>query len=97
MVPRVIVCNTFPRQPGVSDTAMEQLVSDKVEAFRRGIETQSGYNKRGQVDLRDFLLQSSITNGTHCQQINVFFSEKRPKKSWFPVYMGEEEVPWEKW
>ncbi|KAF8635652.1 hypothetical protein AX15_000283 [Amanita polypyramis BW_CC] len=30
-------------------------------------------------------------------QINVFFSEKRPKKSWFQVYMGEEEVPWEKW
>jgi len=61
--------------PGVSDTAMEQLVSDKVEAFWKGI--QSGFNKRG--------------------QINVFFSEKRPKKSWFQVYMGEEEVPWEKW
>ncbi|KAF8352162.1 autophagy-related protein [Amanita rubescens] len=30
-------------------------------------------------------------------QISVFFSEKRPKKSWFQVYMGEEEVPWEKW
>ncbi|KIY52867.1 DUF1649-domain-containing protein [Fistulina hepatica ATCC 64428] len=30
-------------------------------------------------------------------QIIVTFSEKRPKKSWFQVYMGEEEVPWEKW
>ncbi|PFH53521.1 hypothetical protein AMATHDRAFT_137607 [Amanita thiersii Skay4041] len=30
-------------------------------------------------------------------QIIVTFSEKRPKKSWFQVYMGEEEVPWEQW
>ncbi|KAF8732346.1 hypothetical protein AX14_004509 [Amanita brunnescens Koide BX004] len=61
--------------PGVSDPAMEQLVSEKVELFWKGIE--NGFNKRG--------------------QISVFFSEKRPKKSWFQVYMGEEEVPWEKW
>ncbi|KAJ3993064.1 hypothetical protein F5050DRAFT_1578364 [Lentinula boryana] len=25
------------------------------------------------------------------------FSEKRPKKSWFQVYVGEEDVPWEQW
>ncbi|KAM6501013.1 Autophagy-related protein 1010 [Amanita muscaria] len=61
--------------PGVSDSEMEQLVNEKVEAFWRGIEI--GFDKRG--------------------QINVFFSEKRPKKSWFQVYMGEEDVPWEKW
>ncbi|KAJ7290288.1 autophagy-related protein [Mycena rebaudengoi] len=30
-------------------------------------------------------------------QITVTFSEKRPKKSWFQVYVGEEEVPWEQW
>ncbi|KAF5386715.1 hypothetical protein D9615_002079 [Tricholomella constricta] len=30
-------------------------------------------------------------------QITVIFSEKRPKKSWFQVYMGEENVPWEQW
>jgi len=30
-------------------------------------------------------------------QIVVTFSEKRPKKSWFQVYTGEEEVPWEQW
>ena len=30
-------------------------------------------------------------------QILVTFSEKRPKKSWFAVYMGEEDVPWEQW
>ncbi|KAF8888358.1 autophagy-related protein [Infundibulicybe gibba] len=30
-------------------------------------------------------------------QIIVTFSEKRPKKSWFQVYMGEEDVPWEQW
>jgi len=30
-------------------------------------------------------------------QIIVTFSEKRQKKSWFQVYVGEEEVPWEQW
>ncbi|KAF8061838.1 autophagy-related protein [Lyophyllum atratum] len=30
-------------------------------------------------------------------QIIVTFAERRPKKSWFQVHMGEEEVPWEKW
>ncbi|KDQ51157.1 hypothetical protein JAAARDRAFT_73804 [Jaapia argillacea MUCL 33604] len=30
-------------------------------------------------------------------QIIITFSEKKPKKSWFQVYMGEEEVPWEQW
>jgi len=30
-------------------------------------------------------------------QIVVTFSEKKPKKSWFQVYTGEEEVPWEYW
>ncbi|KAG2144659.1 autophagy-related protein [Suillus bovinus] len=30
-------------------------------------------------------------------QIIVTFSEKRAKKSWFQVYVGEEEVPWEQW
>jgi hypothetical protein len=27
----------------------------------------------------------------------VTFSEKKPRKSWFQVYMGEEDVPWEQW
>ncbi|KAF8237014.1 DUF1649-domain-containing protein [Tricholoma matsutake] len=61
--------------PGVSDTGMEQLVNEKVEAFWKGIEGDA--NKRGQI----------------C----VTFSERRPKKSWFQVYMGEEDVPWEQW
>ncbi|KAF9218642.1 DUF1649-domain-containing protein [Gyrodon lividus] len=30
-------------------------------------------------------------------QILVTFSEKKPKKSWFQVYVGEEEVTWEQW
>ncbi|KAJ4485875.1 autophagy-related protein [Lentinula aciculospora] len=30
-------------------------------------------------------------------QIIITFSEKRPKKSWFQVYVGEEDVPWEQW
>ncbi|KII87805.1 hypothetical protein PLICRDRAFT_54849 [Plicaturopsis crispa FD-325 SS-3] len=30
-------------------------------------------------------------------QIIVTFSEKRPRKSWFQVYMAEEDVPWEQW
>ncbi|KAG2739834.1 DUF1649-domain-containing protein [Suillus brevipes Sb2] len=61
--------------PGVSDPEMEQLVTEKVDIFWKGIE--SGANKRG--------------------QIIVTFSEKRAKKSWFQVYVGEEDVPWEQW
>lgn len=30
-------------------------------------------------------------------QIQITFSEKRPKKSWFQVYPSEEDVPWEQW
>jgi autophagy-related protein 101 len=30
-------------------------------------------------------------------QIIITLSEKRPKKGWFPMYVGEEEVPWEQW
>ncbi|KAL1742532.1 autophagy-related protein [Schizophyllum fasciatum] len=30
-------------------------------------------------------------------QLVVTFSEKKPKKSWFQVYVGEEDVPWEQW
>ncbi|KAF4578273.1 hypothetical protein EYR40_001566 [Pleurotus pulmonarius] len=30
-------------------------------------------------------------------QISVTFSHKQPRKSWFQVYMGDEEVPWEQW
>ena len=37
-----------------------------------------------------------LTRG-FCLKILVTFSEKRPKKSWFQVYVGEEEVPWEQW
>ncbi|CAK5279041.1 unnamed protein product [Mycena citricolor] len=61
--------------PGVSDTEIEQLVNEKVEAFRRSVET--GSSKRGQAGLP--------------------LQPRRPKKSWFQVYMGEEEVPWEQW
>ncbi|KAG2067013.1 DUF1649-domain-containing protein [Suillus decipiens] len=61
--------------PGVSDPEMEQLMTEKVDIFWKGIE--SGANKRG--------------------QIIVTFSEKKAKKSWFQVYVGEEEVPWEQW
>ncbi|KAI6003573.1 hypothetical protein EDC04DRAFT_2871802 [Pisolithus marmoratus] len=42
----------------------------------------------------------AIENGTSTNkrgQILVTFSEKRPKKSWFQVYVGEEDVPWEQW
>jgi len=40
-----------------------------------------------------------IENGANAKrgQIAVTFSEKRPKKSWFQVYVGEEDVPWEQW
>jgi len=43
-------------------------------------------------------LCKGIESGTDKRgQIIVTFSEKRPKKSWFQVYMGEEDVPWEQW
>ncbi|KAJ7084648.1 autophagy-related protein [Mycena belliarum] len=77
--------------PGVSDAGMEALVNEKVDAFWRGVE--GGVSKRGQA-LPIFLLP----NPAHVSlQITVTFSEKRPKKSWFQVYMGEEDVPWEQW
>ncbi|KIM64164.1 hypothetical protein SCLCIDRAFT_1213581 [Scleroderma citrinum Foug A] len=39
-----------------------------------------------------------VENGTNKRgQVLVTFSEKRPKKSWFQVYVGEEDVPWEQW
>ena len=70
---------------------MEQLINDKVEAFWRGIE--GGASKRGQVPS----LPIPISCRVHTLQIKITFSEKRPKKSWFQVYMGEEDVPWEQW
>ncbi|KAK7458843.1 hypothetical protein VKT23_009852 [Stygiomarasmius scandens] len=30
-------------------------------------------------------------------QVTVTFSERRPKKGWFQMPMGEEDVPWEQW
>jgi autophagy-related protein 101 len=71
---------------------MEQLVNEKVDMFWRGIE--GGANKRGQVG--QVVHPSPMTSST-LVQIDVTFSEKRPKKSWFQVYMGEEDVPWEQW
>ncbi|KAF6758379.1 autophagy-related protein [Ephemerocybe angulata] len=38
-----------------------------------------------------------IEGGAKRGQILVTFSERKPKKSWFQVYMGEEDVPWEQW
>lgn len=61
--------------PGVSDIEMENLITEKVDAFWKGVER--GMGKRG--------------------QITVTFAEKKPKKGWFQVYTGDEEVPWEQW
>ncbi|KAH0584647.1 hypothetical protein H2248_010179 [Termitomyces sp. 'cryptogamus'] len=77
--------------PGVSDVEMEQLVNDKVDAFWRGIE--GGASRSGQVPL----LPQPTSCRAHHPQIKITFSEKRPKKSWFQVYVGEEDVPWEQW
>lgn len=80
-------------KPGVADPEMEQLIAERVDTFWKGIE--GGANKRGQVSptLSAFNLYWKSWN----VQIVVTFSEKRPKKSWFQVYMGEEDVPWEQW
>ncbi|KNZ77901.1 hypothetical protein J132_03177 [Termitomyces sp. J132] len=83
--------NLMEYQPGVSDVEMEQLVNDKVDAFWRGIE--GGASRSGQVPL----LPQPTSCRAHHPQIKITFSEKRPKKSWFQVYVGEEDVPWEQW
>lgn len=72
---------------------MEQLVNEKVDALWRAIE--GGSSKRGQVKLCP--LGPTNSHALTRNQIVVTFSEKRPKKSWFQVYVGEEEVPWEQW
>lgn len=80
---------------------MEQLVNDKVDVFWKGIE--SGTTKRGQVripSLPDESTAHSLGRPSLLPlllQILVTFSEKKPKKSWFQVYVGEEDVPWEQW
>ena len=33
----------------------------------------------------------------HAVSILVTFSEKKPKKSWFQMHVGEDEGPWEQW
>ena len=73
---------------------MEQLVTEKVDIFWKGIE--SGANKRGQVSSSCICTVGSLFL-TSFVQIIVTFSEKKAKKSWFQVYVGEEEVPWEQW
>lgn len=75
---------------------MEQLVNDKVDIFWKGIE--SGTNKRGQVHIPRLFLGPPLALTFSSAQILVTFSEKKPKKSsWFQVYVGEEDVPWEQW
>lgn len=71
--------------PGVSNLEMEQMVDEKVNIFWRAVET---------------IPSASAGAGRSREkkgQIEVTFSEKKPKKSWFNVYMGEEDVPWEQW
>jgi autophagy-related protein 101 len=80
--------------PGVADPETESLVNEKVDAFWKAIE--GGADKRGQVSrsMRVFNIPLKMEIAS---KILVTFSEKRPKKSWFQVYVGEEEVPWEQW
>jgi hypothetical protein len=77
----------------VADREIEQLIVDRVDTLCKGIE--NGADKRGQVTFIHFTSPGCFK--THNLQIIVTFSEKRPKKSWFQVYMGEEDVPWEQW
>lgn len=66
-------------------------MADKVAAFWKGIE--NGASKHGQVSK-----EGSVAGGAHTTcKISVTFSHKQPRKSWFQVYMGDEEVPWEQW
>lgn len=67
----------------MDDPEIKQLVNEKVDAFWRGVE--GGANKRGQVGVCFPLVSMSLMS----YQIIVTFSEKRPRKSWFPGIMGE--------
>ncbi|KIK93673.1 hypothetical protein PAXRUDRAFT_828738 [Paxillus rubicundulus Ve08.2h10] len=50
------------------------------------------------VDEKVDIFWKGIESGANKRgQILVTFSEKKPKKSWFQVYVGEEDVPWEQW
>jgi autophagy-related protein 101 len=81
--------------PGVADPETELLINEKVHAFWKAIE--GGASKRGQVRTSDVDPLDLSLLLHYPPQITVTFSEKRPKKSWFQVYVGEEEVPWEQW
>jgi hypothetical protein len=74
---------------------MEQLVTEKVDIFWKGIE--SGANKRGQVSFVLSVYAAYSPFISSFTQMIVTFSEKKAKKSWFQVYVGEEDVPWEQW
>lgn len=76
----------------MDDPDTEQLINEKVDMFWKAIE--GGTSKRGQVI---FIPQHILAYPDERFKIIVTFSEKRPKKSWFQVYMAEEEVPWEEW
>jgi len=57
-------------QPGVSDPEMEQLVTEKVDIFWKGIE--SGANKRGQVSLLCLSCIFPIHLVLHSDNSNIF-------------------------
>ncbi|KAG6889159.1 hypothetical protein C0995_003337 [Termitomyces sp. Mi166 len=65
------------------------------------MESQPGISDAGMEQLVNDKVDAfwrGIEGGTSRRgQIKVTFSEKRPKKSWFQVYLGEEDVPWEEW
>ena len=73
---------------------MERLVQDKVDSFWRALEGAA--EKRGQV-CPPYHAHLSRFSERLPFQLTVTFSEKKPKKSWFQVYVGEEDVPWEQW
>ncbi|KIK80687.1 hypothetical protein PAXRUDRAFT_158000 [Paxillus rubicundulus Ve08.2h10] len=56
------------------------------------------YEMEQLVDEKVDIFWKGIESGANKRgQILVTFSEKKPKKSWFQVYVGEEDVPWEQW
>ena len=67
-------------------------------------EWQSRYFLEGHRERHEQAWSSNLSPFIFCFQwclhptkVLVTFSEKRPKKSWFQVYVGEEDIPWEQW
>lgn len=80
------------------------MVNDRVATFWAAIENDN-YNSSRDTGISPpgtglhHGAPAARTQGGNSKKgsLTVTFSEKKPKKGWFQVYVGEEDVPWEQW